>query len=78
MVNVESKKCLNCNKQPKFNFAGSTNGIYCFDHKKPNMVNVECKRCLKCNKQPNYNFAGQKNALYCFIHKDHENPIWVW
>ncbi len=67
MVNVKSRKCLYCNKQPNFNIEGQSASC-CFDHKTDDMVNVASKRCLECNKQPIYNIEGEK-ASYCFDHK---------
>jgi hypothetical protein len=74
MVDIINKRCLECNKQPTFNYEGEKNGLYCKLHKKENMVDIINKRCLDCNKQPTFNYEGEKNGLYCKLHKK-ENMI---
>jgi hypothetical protein len=73
MVDVLNKKCLDCSKNPLFNFKGTKGGIYCNDHKKENMVNVTHRICLEkdCNKQASFNVKG-KFAEYCASHKTEE------
>ena len=69
MININNKKCLECNKIPIFNFARLSNGIYCFDHKKSGMVNIKNKICLECDKYPSFNFSRGMRAIYCITHK---------
>jgi hypothetical protein len=75
MINVVSKRCLElgCMKGPSYNFADETNGLFCKDHKKPDMINVVSKRCLEpgCTKQPKFNVVGETKGLFC---KDHKKP----
>jgi hypothetical protein len=60
-----------CKKQPSFNFEGNTRGLYCAQHKKPEMIDVLTKRCVEpgCKKQRYFNFEGEKCPLYCAEHK---------
>ena len=73
MVDVKNKKCLECSKNPLFNFKGVKGGIYCNNHKKEGMVNVTHRMCIEkdCNKQASFNIKG-KFAEYCSIHKTEE------
>jgi len=51
MINVVSKKCIDCNlKLPTFNIAGCR-PKYCIDCKKDDMINVVNKVCIVCNKR---------------------------
>ena len=68
MVDVKSKRCLDCNKRPAYNNEGQKIPIYCKEHSKPGMVDVKSKRCLDCNKRPAYNNEGQKIPIYCKEH----------
>ncbi len=47
MIDVKNKKCLECSKNPLFNFKGVKGGIYCNSHKKDNMVNVTHRMCIE-------------------------------
>lgn len=69
------KKCLECKKQPNFNYNDKKVGIYCSEHKKENMINVRSKKCLECDTEALFNLPTEKNnGIYCFIHKK-ENMI---
>jgi hypothetical protein len=65
MINVESKKCIDCKtKQPSFNKPG-LKPLYCISCKKDGMVNNKHKKCINCNKiTPSFNKPGLK-PLYC-------------
>ena len=69
MVDVVNKRCLECNKQPKYNTEVLKIGLYCKDHKLDGMVDVVNKKCLECNTRASYNTEGQKIGLYCKDHK---------
>jgi hypothetical protein len=69
MVNLRSKTCLECKKQPTYNREGETNALYCSAHKTDDMVNVKSKTCIYCNKIPTFNMQGETKALYCSAHK---------
>jgi len=58
-----------CLKGPVYNFEGKK-GLYCNDHKLPEMINVSSKRCLEksCKKQALFNFENEKLAIYCGEH----------
>ena len=58
-------------KGPSYNVVGETKGLYCNDHKLPDMINVVSKCCLEsgCMKIPNFNVAGETKGLYCNDHK---------
>lgn len=68
MVDVLHRTCLrlDCNIIPLFNNLGETRGIYCSEHKDPQMVLVTNK---KCNGHSRYSNIGDK-ALYCHKHKE--------
>ena len=69
MIDVKNKTCLECKKQPYFNFEGQITGLYCADHKRDGMINVVSKTCLECRKIPAFNFEGRITGLYCTNHK---------
>jgi hypothetical protein len=72
MIDVVNKRCLHegCSTQPKFNFEGEKQALYCSAHKLEGMIDVVSKRCLHegCSTIPCCNFEGKK-ALYCSAHK---------
>jgi hypothetical protein len=92
MVDVKSKRCqriteingvnVKCDSiSPIFNNPGEPVGIYCGDHKDPDMVDVRNKRCqriteidgvnVKCSSlQPSFNKPGKPVGIYCGDHKD--------
>jgi len=49
MIDVLSRKCIECGVIPHFNFVGQTKGLYCTTHKLDGMIDVTVKRC-KANK----------------------------
>jgi hypothetical protein len=59
-----------CEKKPVYNMPGSPNGLYCVNHKLPEMIDVVSALCKypNCTKQPSFNIDG-KIPLYCKIHK---------
>lgn len=63
--------CLDCDKQPTFNFPNQKKAIYCADHKKPQMRDIIHPSCLDCNKLPSFNLPNQTKAIYC---ADHRKP----
>ena len=69
MINILSKKCLLCDKQPFFNLPAENIGIYCNQHKLENMINILSKKCLLCDKQPSFNLPSEKTGIYCVEHK---------
>jgi hypothetical protein len=68
------KKCIyeNCIKQPTYNLPTEIAGIYCSEHKNPDMIDVVHKKCyeLNCNKIPNFNLPKETTGLYCLDHKN--------
>ena len=74
MVDVRHKRCAHdgCNTRPHFNTPGSTQGLYCAEHKQDGIVEVKNKRCAHdgCNKlNPVFNVTGSTTGLYCAEHK---------
>jgi hypothetical protein len=71
MVDVVSKCCVECNKQPVFNLEGNKKALYCSEHKKNGMIDVINKRCIHegCSKRPLFNVFGETTSLYCLAHK---------
>ncbi len=65
MIDVASKKCIQCNiKQPTFNLIG-LKPLYCGDCKTDDMIDLKHKRCIQCTiKIPNFNLEGLR-PLYC-------------
>lgn len=65
MVNVVSKKCIECKiKQPVYNKEG-LQPEYCGDCKEDGMIDIVSKKCIKCKiKCPVYNKEGLKPE-YC-------------
>ena len=63
-----------CGKQAIYNVRGEKKGLFCSDHKTPEMVNVKNKTCESagCEKQPAYNVRGTKKGLFCADHKTPE------
>lgn len=66
---MKHQTCLDCNKIPSFNFPDQKKGIYCADHKKPQMRDVIHPSCLECDKRPHFNFPDQTRGIYCAEHK---------
>jgi len=60
MVDVRSKTCIECNKQPTFNVEGEKNALYCSEHKKEGMIDIKHKSCLECKKIPTFNIECEK------------------
>jgi hypothetical protein len=69
MINVTTKRCLECDIIPSYNVRGEKPPLYCLKHKKQGMVNIRSKKCVECDDQPSYNVGGEKNPLYCLKHK---------
>lgn len=63
------QKCLNCDKNPSFNYKGESRRLYCSEHKLDGMINVTGKTCLNCDKESSYNYKGETRRLYCSEHK---------
>jgi len=63
-----------CGKQAIYNVRGEKKGLFCSDHKTPEMVNAKNKTCESagCEKQPAYNVRGTKKGLLCADHKTPE------
>ena len=63
-----------CGKQAIYNVRGEKKGLFCSDHKTPEMVNAKNKTCESagCEKQPTYNVRGTKKGLLCADHKTPE------
>jgi hypothetical protein len=74
MIDVKNKRCQaqGCNKQPSYNKEGESIGIFCFEHKEPDMIDVKNKRCQAqgCNKIPNFNKEGESIGIFCVEHKE--------
>jgi hypothetical protein len=60
-----------CKTRPSFNNENKKNGLYCYNHKLPEMVDVVSKRCIykDCKKRPNFNKIDEKVGIYCLEHK---------
>jgi hypothetical protein len=76
MINVKSKRCLDCNKIPNFNLPDKKGGVYCAKHKKKDMIIVTNKRCkeVNCLIEANFNLPNEKSPIYCNAHKK-ENMV---
>ena len=63
-----------CKKRSYFNFEGNIKGLYCAQHKKPEMIDVLNKRCIEpgCSKRPYFNIESVTKGLYCAQHKKPE------
>jgi glutaredoxin len=63
--------CLKCDKRPTYAVSGSTNAVYCCDHKLDGMLYVKNNQCQEtgCTKTPSFGSDGEKRALYCAMHK---------
>lgn len=77
MINVKRvskpKTCIhtNCKKYPRFNTINNTIGLYCCQHKLPNMYDVVSRMCIhdSCMKIPKFNTKSKSYGIYCFEHK---------
>ena len=67
MTDVKSKKCIDCDKLPLYNYETEKKALYCFTHKKENMIDVKNKRCLDCNKQPHFKTIKMKRKHYIVL-----------
>jgi hypothetical protein len=72
MINVTTKRCLECDIIPSYNVRGEKPPLYCLKHKKQGMVNVKDKKCLECDIRPCYNLKGETKPLYCSKHKKND------
>lgn len=71
MIDIKSKKCLECSKKPSFNYPDCTGALYCSDHCKDNMINIYDNKCIfeGCTTSASYNYEGSKKRIYCTKHK---------
>lgn len=71
MIDVKTKKCLECNKKPSFNYHNCIGALYCSTHYKENMINIYDIKCIheNCNVSASYNYKGSNKRLYCTKHK---------
>lgn len=69
MINFYKRKCVNCDKEPLFNYSKEKTALYCSKHKLDGMTDIMNRKCLQCDKRPHYNYSGKKRALYCNDHK---------
>ncbi len=63
----EYHKCKekDCNLKACFNLQSETKGLYCKNHKKPDMIDVIHLKCIVCHKKrPSFNYITER-ALYC-------------
>ena len=75
MVNVKSKTCLECKKQPNYNNYGKTMALYCVTHKTDGMVDVKhdtCKTYL-CSTRVNEKYDGY--CLFCYMNLFPDKPV---
>jgi hypothetical protein len=74
MEDVRTKKCLECNKKPNFNYPDSIGALYCSTHAKENMINIYDNKCIfeNCKISACYNYRGLKKRIYCSKHKLHD------
>jgi len=59
-------KCINCNKQAKFNLPTEKTGLTCCEHKQQNFIDITRKKCLEEN--CNTRAIDEKTGLYCKKH----------
>jgi hypothetical protein len=69
MIDVKHPHCLECNKNPYFNYDGESKGLFCDEHKKNNMINIKSKRCESCSKLASFNIIKSKTPRFCSEHK---------
>ena len=61
-----------CKTHSTFNFEGELNGLYCAQHKLPNMVDVKSRRCNETgcvSLTPVFNYEGETHGMHCAKHK---------
>ena len=61
----------NCMIRPHFNYINLKTGLYCFEHKLPNMKNVYAHICIypNCQTHASFNYEQETKRLYCAKHK---------
>jgi hypothetical protein len=66
---MTKRKCLLCTKRASFNYPGRFPGVYCVEHKEPDMINVTKSICNypDCFTRPTFNYPGGK-PRYCAKH----------
>ena len=71
MIDIRSKRCIECDVIATFNIVGEKNGLYCAKHKIDGMIDVKNKACIYegCSTRPSYNFFEKKAGIYCVKHK---------
>ena len=71
MIDIRSKRCIECDVIAIFNIVGEKNGLYCAKHKIDGMIDVKNKACIYegCSTRPSYNFSEKKAGIYCVKHK---------
>jgi len=71
MIDIRSKRCIECDVIATFNIVGEKNGLYCAKHKIDGMIDVKNKACIYegCSTRPSYNFSEKKAGIYCVKHK---------
>ena len=57
-----------CAKQPAYNTAGEKTGLFCVEHKTPDMVDVVSKTCAHCPSKAWYGYPGLEPTT-CARHK---------
>ena len=86
MVDIKSKKCIECNiKRPVFNYKSELTALYCNDCKLTDMINIISKKCKLCNlvfstKKYDYLCSGcyyytNPDSILTRNHKTKENQI---
>ena len=68
-VDVKSKTCEKCGKQPVFNKEGETKARFCAEHKEAGMVDVKNKTCERCGTRATFGFPGTAPS-FCYTHKE--------
>jgi hypothetical protein len=77
---LKQKTCFEktCTIIPEFNYKGKPLGLYCYEHKKPDMVYLTTnqktcfeKTCFEktCTIIPEFNYKGKPYGIYCYEHK---------
>jgi hypothetical protein len=74
MIDVNHKRCLECNKIACFSYVGQNKRLYCREHKKEDMVNPSIKSCKSewCTTNANSKYNGY--CLFCYINLFPETP----
>lgn len=67
MVDVNHKKCLECDKIACYSYVGNNKRLYCREHKKDGMINPSYKPCKSELCTSNANSKCNGYCLFCYV-----------